>query len=70
MSAPDDPVLVYVPSALPRRHCTEDSPMQMQDKDAYQWGHPDAGRIRSFFNLAIYQCPHCGLTFHAPERQR
>lgn len=63
-----DPILVYVPSKLPRRYCTDDSPMQMQDKDAYQWGHPDAYRVRAFFNLAIYQCPHCNLTFHAPER--
>ena len=69
MSAPDDVTLVYVASGLPRRYCTDASPMQMRDKDDYQWGHPDAYRVGAFFNLAIYQCPHCRLTFHAPERQ-
>lgn len=68
MSAPDDVTLVYVASNLPRRYCTDASPMQMRDKDNYQWGHPDAYRIGAFFNLAIYQCPHCWMTFHAPER--
>ena len=69
MSAPDDVTLVYVASGLPRRYCPDASPMQMRDKDDYQWGHPDAYRVGAFFNLAIYQCPHCRLTFHAPERQ-
>lgn len=66
----DEPHLVYLASALPRRYCTDESPMPDADRDKYQWGHPDAYRLRSFFNLAIYHCPHCRLTFHAPERLR
>ena len=62
--------LVYVPSQLPRRHCTAESPMPTADKDKYQWGHPDAAYKEDFLNLAIYTCPHCGLTFHAPKRSQ
>lgn len=65
----NDITLVYLPSGLPRRHCTASEPMKMADKDSYQWGHPDATYVSDFFNLAIFQCPNCGLTFHAPPRQ-
>lgn len=60
---------LYVPSQLPRRICTGESPMPAEDKDKYQWGHPDAKFLRDFFNLGIYRCPHCELTFHAPKRK-
>lgn len=63
-----DPTIIYLLSGLPRRYCEADSPMQQADKDRYQWGHPDAEFIEPFFNLGIYRCPHCGLTFHAPMR--
>lgn len=63
-----DPHLVYVPSALSRRWCTADSPMAPADRDSYQWGHPDAVDVAPLYNLMIYTCPHCGLTFHAPKR--
>jgi hypothetical protein len=62
------PFLVYVPSALPRRYCTADSPMDMADKNNYQWGHPDAVEAEPFHNLVIYVCPHCRLAFHGPKR--
>jgi hypothetical protein len=64
----DQPTLVYVPSALPRRYCVKDSPMPMADKDKYQWGHPDAVDVGPFLNLRLYRCPYCDLTFHAPAR--
>lgn len=64
-----DPFLVCVPSALPRRYCTADSPMAQADRDAYQWGHPDATAVAPWYNLTIYLCPHCGITFHAPKRE-
>jgi hypothetical protein len=60
--------LVYVPSALPRRCCTAERPMQPQDRHRYQWSHPDAVAVEPFFNLVIYRCPHCTHTFHAPQR--
>lgn len=42
--------------------------MQLADKSNYQWGHPDAEYIEPLYNLGIYHCPHCDLTFHAPMR--
>lgn len=59
---------VYVPSGLPRRYCEAGSPMPIEDKDKYQWGHPDAADVGPFFNLRLYRCPHCDITFHAPPR--
>jgi hypothetical protein len=55
----------YVPPSLPRRYCEAASPMPEADKDRYQWGHGDAVFVEPFFNLGLYKCPHCGLTFHA-----
>lgn len=63
-----DPILLYIPSPLPRRTCTAASPMPMADRDKYQWGHPDATGVAPWYNLTIYLCPHCGITFHAPAR--
>jgi hypothetical protein len=60
------PILVYAPSALPQRTCSAAEPME--DKNVYQWGHPDAEAVRPFFNLMLYRCPHCSLVFHAPMR--
>lgn len=59
------PTVVVLRGALPRRYCTADSPMPMADTDKYQWGHGDAVALGPFFNLVLYRCPHCGLTFHA-----
>jgi len=59
------PTLLYARPALPRRYCEKDSPMPAADKDKYQWGHPDAEDVGAFFNLRLYKCPYCGLTFHA-----
>jgi hypothetical protein len=59
------PVLVFYRPALERRYCEAGSPMPMADKDRYQWGHGDAVFVEPFFNLGLYKCPHCGLTFHA-----
>jgi hypothetical protein len=60
--------LYAIRSALPRRLCDAASPMPMADKDRFQWSHPDAEFIEPFFNLGLYKCPHCKLTFHAPRR--
>jgi hypothetical protein len=60
--------LVYVPSTLPRRSCTAESPMQEADKGKYQWSHADALDVAPFFNLMVYKCPYCGTKFHAPKR--
>ena len=51
-----------------RRHCSAAAPMTEADKDKYQWTHHDAAFVKDFFNLALYTCPHCNLTFHAPKR--
>lgn len=56
------------PSGLPRRYCTADEPMPQADKNRYHWGHADAEYVEPFFNLALYRCPHCKLTFHAAKR--
>ena len=53
---------------LERRYCTAEAPMPREDKDKYQWGHGDAVDIGPFFNLRLYECPHCRLTFHALPR--
>lgn len=50
---------------MERRFCTADAPMPMEQKDVFRWSHPDAQPVRPFFNLMIYECPHCKLTFHA-----
>lgn len=60
--------LYATPSGLPRRACTADKPMPEVHKDRFQWTHADAEYVEPFFNLALYKCPHCGLTFHAPMR--
>jgi hypothetical protein len=62
-----DPKLTFlhIRPALPRRYCEAGSPMPMEDKDRYQWGHGDAEFIEPFLNLGLYKCPHCGLTFTA-----
>jgi uncharacterized Fe-S cluster protein YjdI len=57
----------YIP--LHRRYCTAEHPMPIEDKDRYQWGHPDAVEVEPFFNLVIYTCPHCNHTFHALPRE-
>jgi hypothetical protein len=49
--------------ALERRVCTAASPMQRADKDLYWWGHPDAVKLRPFFNLVLYECPNCKMAF-------
>ena len=63
-----DPTVIFVPSDLPRRLCDAENPMPTADKDRYHWSHPDAEYVEPFFNLGIYRCPHCKLTFHAPMR--
>jgi hypothetical protein len=55
-------------SALPRRFCTPEQPMQHEERDHYQWSHPDAAEVMPFFNLVVYTCPHCKHTFHAEPR--
>lgn len=50
---------------LERRYCTAEAPMPLTDKDKYMWGHPDAVVLAPYFNLVLYQCPHCQLTFKA-----
>lgn len=42
--------------------------MPLSDKDKYRWIHADAVDVMPFFNLMVYQCPHCGLGFHALPR--
>jgi hypothetical protein len=59
--------VIHVP--LARRYCTADSPMPHEDRDRYQWGHPDATEVMPFFNLVVYTCPHCKHTFHAEPRK-
>lgn len=54
---------------LPRRACTAAAPMDHTDKDAYRWTHADAVAIEPFFNLMLYQCPHCALCFTAHPRE-
>lgn len=54
---------------LERRVCTGDSPMVMEDKDRFRWGHPDAVEVQPFLNLVICRCPHCGLTFSCLPRE-
>ena len=53
---------------LARRYCEIRSPMPIADKDKYQWGHPDAVEMAPFFNLMVYECPHCKHVFHAEKR--
>ena len=60
-------MIYYTP--LPRRTCTADEPMRHEDRDRYQWGHPDAVEVMPFFNLVVYTCPHCKHTFHAEPRR-
>lgn len=50
---------------LERRICTAEAPMAEADKDKYRWSHPNAIYREPFFNLALYECPHCKLMFHA-----
>lgn len=55
---------------LERRTCSADAPMDHADKDTYRWSHPDATAIEPYFNLMLYECPHCQLCFTAlPPRQ-
>lgn len=61
--------LYATPSRLPHQTCDADKPMPQADKDRFQWTHADAEYIEPFFNLALYKCPNCGLTFHAARRQ-
>ncbi len=49
--------------------CSKEQPMAMEDRQKYYWSHPDATFLRPFFNLGLYQCPHCNLTFHCEMRQ-
>jgi hypothetical protein len=51
------------------RICTAESPMPMEDKDKYRWNHPDAVKLRNFFNLILRECPNCGLTYTCLERK-
>lgn len=60
--------IISVQPKLSRRICTAEEPMKEEDKSKYQWGHPDAKYVEPFFNLALYTCPHCNLTFHTQPR--
>lgn len=53
---------------MDRKDCTAETPMSMEDKAKYYWIHHDAVDVEPFFNLMLYRCPHCGLTFHALPR--
>jgi hypothetical protein len=53
-----------------RKECTADASMPGEDRHKYFWIHADAQEVGDFFNLKLYQCPHCGLTFHAPPRDQ
>jgi hypothetical protein len=53
---------------LERRECTADAPMPIADKDKAFWIHHDAVDVGGFFNLSLFTCPHCNLTFHALPR--
>jgi hypothetical protein len=57
---------------MERRVCTAEHPMKPEERTLYRWGHPDAVPIEPFFNLYIYECPHCKLAFHSypPENKQ
>jgi hypothetical protein len=57
--------------SLERRICTKEHPMPLEEMRKYQWGHPDARKSGEFFNLWLYTCPNCGITFHDfPNEER
>lgn len=72
MSDPSGPAAQFFADLLfghlERRICTKEAPMKMEQKDDYRWGHPDAAEVKPFFNLMLYDCPHCGLTFASYPR--
>lgn len=52
-------------------YCTKEHPMpREQDRDqmGQHWIHVDAVEKGPFFNLRLYECPNCGITFHALPR--
>lgn len=53
---------------MEERRCTADAPMPVEQKDLYFWIHADAQDRLPFFNLTVYECPHCGLWFSARPR--
>ena len=53
---------------LERRYCTAEEPMPEADKDKYLWGHGDAKEVGPFFNLTLYECPNCKLSFTAVKQ--
>lgn len=53
---------------MERRDCTAEAPMNMEERHKYYWIHHDAKEVEPFFNLMLYKCPHCGMTFHARPR--
>lgn len=53
---------------MEKRYCTAAAPMPPEQKDAFFWIHADAQEVMPFFNLVVYECPHCKLAFHALPR--
>jgi hypothetical protein len=62
--------MIYYYTPLPPRVCSADAPMPVEDRDRYQWSHPDAEEVMPFFNLVVYTCPYCKHTFHAEPRPK
>lgn len=53
---------------MEERRCTAEAPMPIEQKDDYFWIHAEAQAREPFFNLMLYECPHCGLWFPARHR--